>query len=219
MAPHLLAEAREQALWIGIRHIECETNELKDPGYNENPEDRCFACKKELHTHLKVIAQASQGSQVIDGVNHDDLADYRPGIAAAKKAGVISPLADLGISKIGVRKISKALGFPWWEKPAQPCLSSRFPYGQMISSELLSKVNKAESWLRKNGFPISRVRVQGLSASIELPSERIDDFLHNINRKEIVDYFLKLGFNTVTLDLEGLISGKLNRSIKIRSKK
>ena len=112
LAPHLLAEARQQAQWLGIRHREVETRELEDPAYSSNPRDRCYACKRELHSHLAPIAQAAEGARVLDGVNLDDLGDHRPGLEAASEAGVGSPLADLKIDKSAVRRLSRALGFP-----------------------------------------------------------------------------------------------------------
>ena len=211
LAPYLLEEARNQASWIGIVHQECATYELKDPNYYQNPLDRCFACKKELHTHIKKIAETFIDSQVIDGVNLDDMSDHRPGITASRIAGVRSPLAEVGINKSTIRNLSKALGLPWWDKPSQPCLASRFPYGESISSMRLKQVAKSEKWLIDNGFPKVRVRIQGLGARIEIPVNRIDDFLLTINRKKIVSYFLSIGFTSVSLDLEGLVSGKLNR--------
>ena len=211
LAPHLRNEAKEQAAWIGIRHQECLTKELNDQNYKNNPEDRCFACKQELHKHLKEITKAATGYQVVDGVNFDDIKDYRPGIAAAKAAGVRSPLVELKIDKQTVREISKALGFPWWNKPAQPCLASRFPYGQPITEKLLLQVNQAESWLRSHGFKEVRVRNHNLTARIEVPENQIEKLISNLGRKTIVKYFLSIGFNSVCLDLEGLVSGKLNR--------
>ncbi len=218
LANHLLEEARLQAQWIGIEHQECETNELKDPNYTENPINRCFACKQELHHHLKQISHNFLGSKVIDGVNSDDLKDYRPGIQAANLAGVRSPLAELGIDKSDIRAISKALGFPWWDKPAQPCLASRFTYGEKISSKRLEQVAKAEKWLIENGFPEVRVRVQGFVARIEVPNNRINDLLISSKRKKALEYILSLGFSTVSLDIEGLVSGKLNREHKLKNK-
>ena len=213
LASHLRNEACQQAKWIGIQHQECITKELEDPAYSNNPNNRCYACKQELHKHLHLITQTAKGCQVIDGVNHDDLREHRPGVAAARQAGVRSPLAELGISKISVRQISKALGFPWWDKPAQPCLASRFPYGEEINAERLYQVGIAETWVRAHGFEEVRVRIQGLSARIELPENRIEEFILQVERKKIVDYFLSIGFSSVSLDLEGLISGKLNRDI------
>ena len=211
LAPHLLAEARQQAHWLGIRHREVETRELEDPAYSSNPRDRCYACKRELHSHLAPIAQAAEGARVLDGVNLDDLGDHRPGLEAASEAGVGSPLADLEIDKSCVRRLSRALGFPWWDKPAQPCLASRFPYGEAISHDRLRKVGQAEAWLIEQGFPRVRVRSQGLSARIEIPRERLEELLAPELRDDLVRFMLELGFTSVSLDLEGLVSGKLNR--------
>ncbi len=211
LAPHLLLEARQQAAWLGIRHREVATKELSDPDYANNPVDRCYACKRELHRLLTPLAAAADGACVLDGVNADDLNDHRPGIQAAREAGVESPLAALGISKAQVRELSKALGFPWWDKPAQPCLASRFPYGETISAERLQRVGQAEAWLMARGFNAVRVRSQGSAARIEVPSDRIADLALHPERDALVDAFLSLGFTAVSLDLEGLISGKLNR--------
>ena len=211
LAPHLLEEARLQANWIGIEHRECQTNELEDPRYSENPIDRCFACKKELHKHLMLIAKNFSGAIVLDGVNADDLNDYRPGIEAAQIAGVRSPLAELKVNKDSIRAISKALGFPWWDKPSQPCLASRFAYGDPISSKRLKQVAKAEKWLIDKGFSRVRVRLQGVAGRIEVPAHQISDLIISSRRKELVDFFLSNGFSSISVDLEGLVSGKLNR--------
>jgi len=214
LAPYLLKEARLQAAWIGIRHEECQTNEINEPNYFKNPENRCFACKQELHKNLTQISKRANNAQVLDGVNHDDLDDFRPGIHASTQAGVISPLAELQIDKKSIRSISKSLGLPWWDKPAQPCLASRIPFGEEISSKRLEQIALAEEWIIKKGFSKVRVRSQGLSAKIELPFNEIDEFLKVIERKKLVQYFLSLGFHSISIDLEGLISGKLTRDIK-----
>ena len=220
LAPHLREEAQLQARWMGIAHREIATAELKDPAYSSNPADRCYACKRELHTLLAQMrdaaADAAEGFEaavVLDGVNHDDLGDHRPGIRAAQERGVISPLAELGISKAGVRAISKALGFPWWDKPAQPCLASRFPYGEAINAERLQRVALAEAWLRERGFAELRVRSQGEAARIELPPDQLPALLEAQLRPALVAAFLELGFTAVSVDLEGLVSGKLNRAL------
>ena len=214
LAPYLLKQARLQAAWIGIHHEECQTNEINEPNYFKNPKNRCFACKQELHKHLNQISKRSNNAQVIDGVNYDDLQDFRPGINASHQAGVISPLAELEIDKKSIRSISKSLGLPWWDKPAQPCLASRIPFGEEISSTRLEQIALAEEWIVNQGFSKVRVRSQGLSARIELPSDEIDNFLKIIERKKLIKYFLYLGFHSISIDLEGLISGKLTRDIK-----
>ena len=184
---------------------------MNDPGYSSNPVDRCFACKRELHMHLQPIAAAAGDALVIDGVNLDDLGDHRPGIDAARQAGVRSPLAELSIDKSTIRSLSRALGFPWWDKPAQPCLASRFPYGESISAERLKRVGQAEAWLIARGFSSVRVRSHGLAARIEVPSEQIRAVLTLAESEPLVEAFRALGFTSVNLDLEGLVSGKLNR--------
>ncbi len=211
LANTLREEARSQAKWIGLKHLEIKTSELDQSSYNKNPKDRCFACKKELHKHTSYISKKLHYKIVLDGVNLDDLKDYRPGIQASKQAGVISPLAKFKFSKQDIRDISRALGFPWWDKPAQPCLSSRFPYGHEITSERLKMVEKAEEFLKEGGLSDVRVRCQGATARIEIPKNEIKHFFNNYNFSELVQYFSNLGFNCTSLDLEGLISGKLNR--------
>ena len=211
LANSLLEEARFQAKWIGVKHIEIETSEIDQESYYKNPKDRCFACKKELHKHTTFLSEKLNFQNVLDGVNLDDLNDYRPGINAAKKAGVISPLAKFNLSKQDIRDISRALGFPWWDKPAQPCLSSRFPYGQEITSERLKMVERAEAYIKKRGLADVRVRCQGTTARIEVPKNELKKFCENYNFNELSKYFSQLGFNCTSLDLEGLVSGKLNR--------
>ncbi len=217
LAPHLREEARSQATWLGLRHQEVPTAELADPAYASNPEDRCYACKRELHGLLAPIAAAAGAAQVVDGVNLDDLGDHRPGLRAAREHGVLSPLAEAGIDKAGVRLLSRALGLPWWDKPAQPCLASRFPYGESISAGRLRRVAAAEDWLRQRGFTNLRVRSQGEAARIELPAACLEEALQRLAgqalRAELVAAFLALGFQAVSLDLEGLVSGKLNRAL------
>tara|TARA_B100000700_G_scaffold324973_2_gene432503 strand:+ start:189 stop:1013 length:825 start_codon:yes stop_codon:yes gene_type:complete len=211
LAPSLREEAQIQARWIGIKHEECFTEELKNPNYRNNPKDRCYSCKQELHSKLKNIFIREKDYKILDGVNHDDLKDYRPGIQAAKESGVFSPLAEVKLDKITIREISRAIGLPWWDKPAQPCLASRFPYGESINSQNLAKVGRAEEWLRNRGFAELRVRSQGLSACIEVPIKEIHKIIKDDLRTELVTHFLSIGFKSISIDLEGLISGKLNR--------
>ena len=217
LAPHLRQEARIQAGWLGIRHREIPTSELADPAYASNPEQRCYACKRELHRLLAPIAAAARGASVVDGVNADDLGDHRPGIRAAREFGVRSPLAAVGLTKTEVRQLSRALGLPWWDKPAQPCLASRFAYGEPITAERLQRVAAAEAWLLAAGWPEVRVRCQGQTARIELPAEQLEEALgrwaQSEPRQALVAAFLALGFTAVGLDLEGLVSGKLNREL------
>ena len=124
----------------------------------------------------------------------------------------MSPLAELGIGKATIRALSRAMGFPWWDKPAQPCLASRFPYGEGITAERLRRVGEAEAWLIVRGFERVRVRCQGLAARLEVPHDRIADLLALSAREPLVEEIRALGFTSVSVDLEGLVSGKLNRT-------
>lgn len=218
LAPHLRSEAQLQAAWMGIQQQELPTAELNDPAYSSNPENRCYACKRELHSVIaELVGQLDEqwrGASVLDGVNRDDLGDHRPGIEAARERGVSSPLAELQIDKAGVRALSRALGFPWWDKPAQPCLASRFPYGEGINAERLQRVGAAEAWLRQRGFQELRVRSQGETARIEVPPSALQRLVEEPTRTAVVEALLGLGFSAVSLDLEGLVSGKLNRALK-----
>ena len=190
---------------------EIETTELDQENYRTNPKDRCFACKKELHRQTTFISKKLKTNHVLDGVNYDDLSDFRPGIKAGKDAGVISPLAKFKFSKKDIREISKALGLPWWDKPAQPCLSSRFPYGHEITTERLKMVEKAEEYIKNGGISEVRVRCQGSTARIEIPKDELKKFFNKYDFNDLANYFSSLGFNCTSLDLEGLVSGKLNR--------
>lgn len=211
LLPEDLEDARIQAAVIGISHEEVETNEMENPNYTSNPINRCYFCKSELHDTLKPLALKRGYSYVVDGVNADDLRDYRPGIQAAKERGARSPLAELGISKFEVRQLAKELSLPWWDKPAQPCLSSRFPYGEEITVEKLQRVGRGERYLRDLGLKNLRVRSEKDTARIELPPEQIKEFVLTINLPQLVERFKEFGFIYVTLDLEGYRSGKLNQ--------
>ncbi|MGL5078509.1 MAG: ATP-dependent sacrificial sulfur transferase LarE, partial [Waterburya sp.] len=197
-----------------IKHELVETKEMENPDYTSNPVNRCYFCKSELHDTLKPLALKRGYPYVIDGINADDLTDYRPGIQAAKERGARSPLAEVGVSKAEVRAISHSLGLPWWNKPAQPCLSSRFPYGEAITVTKLQRVGRAEIYLRQLGYQNLRVRSQEDTAKIELPAQDIPQFVQQVDLPKLVKTFQDLGFVYVTLDLEGYRSGKLNQVLQ-----
>ncbi|MFQ3613385.1 MAG: ATP-dependent sacrificial sulfur transferase LarE [Cyanobacteriota bacterium] len=211
LLPEDLEEAIEQAQIIGIRHEIVETHELEDPNYAANPINRCYFCKRELHDTLRPLAQSRGYDYVVDGLNADDLSDYRPGVQAAVERGVRSPLAEVGIRKLEVRQLSRQLGLPWWDKPAQPCLSSRFPYGEEITVEKLRRVGAAERYLRSLGWRQVRVRSEKDTARIELPPQHIHEFVQKTDLEALVKAFQAAGYLYVSLDLEGYQSGKLNR--------
>ena len=214
LLPEELEAAKLQAAYIGINHELVETKEMENPNYTSNPVNRCYFCKSELHDTLKPLARERGYPYVLDGVNADDLQDYRPGIQAAQERGARSLLAEVGVSKMEVREISRGLGLPWWDKPAQPCLSSRFPYGEAITVTKLQRVGRAEMYLRQLGYRNLRVRSQGDTAKIELPVEQITEFVQQTNLAELVATFQSWGFVYVTLDLEGYRSGKLNQVLQ-----
>jgi pyridinium-3,5-biscarboxylic acid mononucleotide sulfurtransferase len=211
LLPEDLEDARIQAAAIGIAHEVVQTHEMDNPNYTANPVNRCYFCKSELHDTLKPLALQRGYPYVVDGVNADDLRDYRPGIQAAKERGARSPLAEVGITKMEVRELSKQLGLPWWDKPAQPCLSSRFPYGEEITVGKLQRVGRAELYLRKLGLKNLRVRSEGDTARIELPPDEIKEFIVTTDLPTLVSAFQGFGFLYVSLDLEGYRSGKLNQ--------
>lgn len=217
LLPEDLEDARIQAAEIGIAHKVVQTHEMDNPNYSSNPVNRCYFCKSELHDTLKPLAIQWGYPYVVDGVNADDLHDYRPGIQAAKERGARSPLAEVGVTKAEVREISKHLGLPWWDKPAQPCLSSRFPYGEEITIAKLQRVGRAETYLRKLGWRDLRVRSEGDTARIEVLPDRVKEFAMNTNLPELVAAFQSYGFLYVTLDLEGYRSGKLNQVLQFAS--
>jgi len=217
LLPEELEDAQIQASQIGIAHKIVQTNEMDNPNYTANPVNRCYFCKSELHDTLKPLSTSLGYPYVVDGVNADDLRDYRPGIQAAKERGVRSPLAELGVTKAEVRQLSHHLGLSWWDKPAQPCLSSRFPYGEEITVGKLQRVGRAEIYLRSLGLKNLRVRSVGDTARIELPPEQIKEFVLTTELPTLVSAFQSYGFIYVSLDLEGYRSGKLNQVLTLNT--
>ncbi|NJN92335.1 MAG: ATP-dependent sacrificial sulfur transferase LarE [Leptolyngbyaceae cyanobacterium SL_5_14] len=214
LLPEDLEDARIQAAEIGMAHQVVQTHEMDNPNYTSNPVNRCYFCKSELHDTLKPLALKWGYPYVVDGVNADDLSDYRPGIQAAKERGARSPLAEVSVTKAEVRELSKLLGLPWWNKPAQPCLSSRFPYGEEITVGKLQRVGRAERYLRNLGWQNLRVRSESDTARIELLPDQIKDFVLKTDLPALVSAFQSYGFLYVTLDLEGYRSGKLNQVLQ-----
>ena len=217
LLPEDLEDACIQAAEIGISHKVVQTHELENLNYASNPVNRCYFCKSELHDTLKPLASEWGYPYVIDGVNADDLQDYRPGIQAAKERGARSPLAEVGITKLEVRAIAKHLELPYWDKPAQPCLSSRFPYGEAITIAKLQRVGRAEVHLRKLGWKNIRVRSEGDTARIEVLPDQVKEFVVQTDLSKLTAAFQSYGFLYVTLDLEGFRSGKLNQVLQFKS--
>ncbi|PSB17463.1 ATP-dependent sacrificial sulfur transferase LarE [Phormidesmis priestleyi ULC007] len=215
LLPEDLEDARVQAAEMGIAHKVVQTHEMDNPNYSSNPVNRCYFCKSELHDTLKPMAMQWGYPYVVDGVNADDLHDYRPGIQAAKERGARSPLAEVGVTKAEVRELSKHLGLPWWDKPSQPCLSSRFPYGEEITIAKLQRVGRSEVYLRKLGWQNLRVRSEGDTARIEVLPDQVKEFVIQTDLPQLVSALQSYGFLYVTLDLEGYRSGKLNQVLEL----
>ncbi len=202
-----VAIARE----IGIAHLLIESREFEAPEYLLNDKDRCYHCKRIRFSEMVRIAQEQNFRVVLDGSNADDFFDFRPGKRAAEELGIRSPLAELGITKESVRQIAKEWGLSVWDKPAQPCLSTRVPYGQTLHEPLLRRIEAAERFLAGLGFSPLRVRVQGeTTARIEVPPEQFAELTQPSTRENVVEHFDSLGFRTITVDLRGFRSGSMN---------
>jgi len=213
VAPEELEAAIALARTRGWRHLVVDTNEIEDPRYLANDGRRCFFCKTELYTHLGQVAAAEGITKVANGANTDDLGDYRPGMEAAKNFEVISPLVEVGMSKQDIRDVSRCLDLPTWDKPAQPCLSSRIPYGTVVSVGALAMIGKSEKGLRELGFSVVRVRHYGQTARVEIP---IDDFERfEYVRSEAERIVLASGYKVMELDPKGFRSGALNDALRV----
>jgi uncharacterized protein len=205
--------ARAVAAQLRVRFVEVDTAQLDDPAFLRNDSQRCYHCRDELYTQMRALADAHGLVAVCDGSNADDMHDHRPGRRAAVEAGVISPLADAGITKAEVRDASQAMGLPTWDKPQQACLSSRIPRGTPITLVALRRVEKAERLLHAEGFRQVRVREHGECARIEVELADISRLLDDALRSRIVDGLRAAGYAFVSLDLEGFATGKLNRLV------
>ena len=209
---------REDALGFvtrfGIPHELIKTEEMSVEDYRNNPPDRCYYCKRELHTDLRAIADKRGFVAICDGNNLDDTGDFRPGRRAASELGVVSPLIECGITKTELRFLSKQAGLPTWDRPASACLSSRIPYGMEVTPEKLNVIERGEDELRKLGFVVFRLRHHGELARVEIAPEEMPLALTAQMASEITNRLKALGFKYVTLDLEGYRTGALNESLK-----
>ena len=198
-----------------FQYIEVAYKLLEIIEFKENHKDRCYHCKKELMTILKKAANENGYQYLLDGKNADDLTVYRPGNRATEEVGIISPLAQFEISKEEIRQYSKTLGIPFWNKPSNSCLATRFPYNTNLTEEGLKKVEESEEIIKSIGIKKVRVRVHDSIARIEVNPEDFQLILSNIkmknkNGKNIVEKIKALGFSYVTLDLSGLKSGSFD---------
>lgn len=207
-------ESRYLADLIGIRQIFFESGETLIPGFRNNPPDRCYYCKTELYTCIKQAAEKEGLNVVLDGSNADDARDFRPGLRALKELNIRSPLKDAGLTKEEIRHLSFSLNLPTWDKPAFACLASRFQYGDSITPEKLSRVEKAENYLKDLGFKVLRVRDHGSMARIETSEHEIEQLLDHSLRNKVVEQLKQLGYHFVSLDLQGYRTGSMNEVLK-----
>lgn len=207
-----LAAAEAMAHRLGARHLFVEVGLLDDPLLSSNPPDRCYLCKRALFSRFKALAEEHGLRAVVEGSNYDDLGQHRPGLRALRELGIRSPLTEAGLTKAEIRALSREMGLPTWDKPAQACLATRFPYGERLTLEKLERVEKAEEFLRSLGFGQLRVRSHGPLARIEVPGEDRARLLKSAT--PIVARLKELGYTYVTLDLEGYRSGSMDELLR-----
>jgi uncharacterized protein len=210
LAPREREEAARFAEQLGARHELVESHEMDRPGYVANGPDRCFHCKSELYDIARRELAVHGLCHVLNGTNRDDLGDHRPGLEAARRAGVKSPLAELGFDKREVRAVAQLLGLSIWHKPAAACLASRIPYGTSVTRERLDQIGRFEQELKDLGFTQVRVRWHGKVARLELGADELPRALSTTLRAAIIAAGKRLGFQYVTLDLEGYRTGSHN---------
>ncbi len=209
-----IEESIRIANMLSVDHLIIDSEELEDPEYRENPPDRCFYCKSDLFTKLNNIAKEKNIPYVVDGANLDDAKDHRPGSKAAEELQIRSPLKEAELKKEDIRLLSREKNLPTWNKPAFACLASRFPYGTEITKEKLSMVEQAEKILYELGFYQFRVRHHNDLARIEVSKEQLSKFFQNGISEKVHKGLKKIGYNYVTLDLEGYRTGRMNEILK-----
>jgi len=208
-----VAAARAWCAAEGIEQVVVQLDELEIPGFAENPPNRCYVCKRSVFGELKRVSEERGMAQVVDGSNVDDMGDYRPGMQALKELGVSSPLKDCGFTKEDVRALSHDLGLPTWNMPSAACLSSRIPYGEVITAQKLKRIDDAEAFLKELGFSSVRVRThgeQGTLARVEVLQSDLERAVAPEVRAQIVSRLRELGYAYVSLDLAGFRSGAMN---------
>ena len=210
-----LNEAKAYCEANGIGHIIVESEELSIEGFSQNPKNRCYLCKRELFTKIRSIARERGFACVAEGSNLDDNGDYRPGLAAVAELEVKSPLREAKMTKEDIRALSRELGLPTWDKQSFACLSSRFVYGETITEEKLSMVDRAEQRLLDLGFRQVRVRVHGNIARIEIARDQFERIIEPEIAGPLEQYLRELGFLYVTLDLGGYRMGSMNKTLGI----
>lgn len=206
-------EAKEFCEKEGIRHFIAEVDEMQVEGFQKNPPNRCYFCKREIFRNIQRLAEANGISYVAEGSNMDDNGDYRPGMIAIAELGIKSPLRKAELYKSEIRYLSKMMELPTWEKPSYACLASRFAYGEPITREKLDMVDQGEQLLLNLGFRQMRVRIHGTMARIEVLPDEFGKLMEN--REKIVTEFKSFGFTYVSMDLQGYRTGSMNETLKL----
>ena len=213
LSQHQLAQARRVAELCGVELVEIPLDELDDPNYSVNKADRCFHCKTCQFRTIQEYARGRGFETTLCGSNFDDKDDYRPGNRAVAALGIGTPLMDAELTKPEIRELSCQFDLPTADVPASPCLASRVAYGETITEEKLNQVEKAEDTLRQMGFVEFRVRHHGPVARIEVPAADIAKITQSPCRDQIVEKLKALGFQYISLDLQGFRSGSLNETL------
>jgi pyridinium-3,5-biscarboxylic acid mononucleotide sulfurtransferase len=208
-------DAEEFVRKFGIVHEYIETHEFENPDYIKNDANRCFHCKDELFKRLSEYAGTRGITEIIYGVNQDDLGDYRPGQNAAKLHSVKAPLVDAGLTKAEIRELSRMSGLPTWDRPAAACLSSRIPYGTPVTIQNIKTVEVGEEEMKALGFRQFRTRFHGELVRIEVAREEMEKALTMEMAGKLTAIFRKLGYQFVTLDLQGYRQGSLNELLTL----
>ncbi|MFZ0451456.1 MAG: ATP-dependent sacrificial sulfur transferase LarE [Desulfatiglandaceae bacterium] len=207
-------EASRIAEILGVHQILFQSLETAQEPFIANDKDRCYYCKKSVLGEIFRIAREHGMENVAHGANWDDQGDYRPGFRAAEELGAFAPLMEVELTKDEIRFLSREMDLPTWDKPSMACLASRIPYGTPVTPERAGMVEKAERFLAEKGFRVARVRHHGTVARLELVLEDLTRILDGGLRKQVVDVFKTIGFQHVALDMEGYVTGKMNRSLE-----
>lgn len=210
-----LKEAKEYCSNMGIRHFVIKSEELEIEGFSHNPKNRCYLCKHELFEKIGALAKEQGINEIAEGSNLDDNGDYRPGLQAVAELGIKSPLRHIGFTKQEIRELSQYFNIPTWNKQSFACLSSRFPYGDLINEKKLKMVDRAEQLLLDMGFHQLRVRIHGDVARIELLPEEFPKFMEEETRLSVYKKFKEYGFSYVTLDVVGYRMGSMNETLDV----
>lgn len=217
--PDEVAGAKRLAKKLGVAHEVIHTNEVMEERFCSNPPERCYYCKETLFSKLTALAGERGLACVLEASNADDTGDYRPGLRAVRELGVKSPLIEARLTKAEIRALSRERKLPTWNKPALACLASRFPYGERITVEKLDRVLRGERYILSLGFRSCRLRSYGALARIEVPEGEIEKLLEAGVRRRVAARLKKLGFQYVTVDLEGYRTGSMNETLPAAKRK